>query len=113
MERYDVIIRPIAKASMNNIADYIADYIMAVLKAPEAADDTVRTIRKAILSLDFMPQRYAVLPEDFLEKEGVRRMQVRNYFVYFTVNEENKLVNILDVMYVGRDQRERLEAEEE
>ena len=108
METYDVIIWSAAKASMNDIADYI----MTVLKAPEAADDTVLTIRKAIRDLNFMPQRYAILPEDFLEKEGIRRMQVRNYFVYFNVDEANMRVNILDVLYVGREQRENFEAEE-
>lgn len=108
METYDVIIWSAAKASMNDIADYI----MTVLKAPEAADDTVLTIRKAIRDLNFMPQRYAILPEDFLEKEGIRRMQVRNYFVYFNVDENNKRVNILDVLYVGREQRENFEAED-
>ena len=108
METYDVIIWSAAKASMNDIADYI----MTVLKAPEAADDTVLTIRKAIRDLNFMPQRYAILPEDFLEKEGIRRMQVRNYFVYFNVDEDNKRVNILDVLYVGREQRENFETEE-
>ena len=108
METYDVIIWSAAKVSMNDIADYI----MTVLKAPEAADDTVLTIRKAIRDLNFMPQRYAILPEDFLEKEGIRRMQVRNYFVYFNVDENNMRVNILDVLYVGREQRENFEAEE-
>ena len=108
METYDVIIWSAAKASMNDIADYI----MTVLKAPEAADDTVLTIRKAIRDLNFMPQRYAILPEDFFEKEGIRRMQVRNYFVYFNVDEANMRVNILDVLYVGREQRENFEAEE-
>ena len=35
-------------------------------------------------------------------------MQIRNYFVYFNVDEVNKRVNILDVLYVGREQREQL-----
>ena len=109
MRTYNVIIEPDAENALSEILSYIS----GVLKSPESAENTLNSLLKGINSLDFMPQRYAVLPEDFLEKEGVRRMQVRNYFVYFSVDEENKLVNVLDVLYVGREQRERFEAEEE
>ena len=109
METYKVIVDPDAEKSLNDIFMYILNN----LRSPESAENTSYALLKAINSLDFMPQRYAVLPEDFLEKEGIRRMQVRNYFVYFNVDEANKRVNILDVLYVGREQREQFESEEE
>ena len=108
METYKVIVDPDAEKSLNDIFMYILNN----LRSPESAENTSYALLKAINSLDFMPQRYAALPEDFLEKEGIRRMQVRNYFVYFNVDEDNKCVNILDVLYVGREQRENFEAEE-
>ena len=104
MEKYEIIVDPDAEKSLNDIFLYILND----LKSPESAENTSHALLKAIRGLDFMPQRYAVLPEDFLEKEDVRRMQVRNYFVYFNVDESNKRVNILDVLYAGREQRERL-----
>lgn len=107
METYKIIIQPQAEKALNDIAYYIA----VTLKSSEAAKNTVRAIRKGIFSLDFMPQRYAVLPEDFLKKEGIRRMHVRNYFVYFGVDETQKRVTVLDVLYVGREQREQLETD--
>lgn len=109
METYEVIISPDALKSL----DDITDYILTVLMSPEAADNTYSAIYKAINGLDFMPQRYAVLPEDFLEKTGVRRMQVRNYFIYFHVDEHQKQVNIIDVLYVGREQRDSFDPAEE
>lgn len=108
MEKYKIDYTLGAKVDIRNIAAYIQN----VLKSPQAAESTVSAITKSVSGLDFMPQRYAILPEDFLEKEGIRRMQVRNYFVYFNVDENNKRVNILDVLYVGREQRENFEAEE-
>lgn len=109
METYNVTVEPNAENSITGISDYISDE----LKAPDAADNTVKAILKAIRGLDFMPQRYAVLPEDFLEKTGVRRMQVRNYFIYFHVDEYQKQVNIIDVLYVGREQRDSFDPAEE
>lgn len=109
METYNVTVEPNAENSITSISDYISDE----LKAPDAADNTVKAILKAIRGLDFMPQRYAVLPEDFLEKAGVRRMQVRNYFIYFHVDEHQKQVNIIDVLYVGREQRDSFDPAEE
>ena len=104
MEKYEIIVDPDAEKSLNDIFQYILND----LKSPESAKSTSYALLKAIHGLDFMPQRYAVLPEDFFEKKGVRRMQVWNYFVYFNVDESNERVNILDVLYVGREQREQL-----
>ncbi len=109
MEKYKIDYSFGARIDLINIAAYIQNE----LKSPHAADNTVNAIIKAVSDLDFMPQRYAVLPEDLLEREDVRRMQVRNYFVYFSVDEDEKRVNILDVLYVGREQREQLGAGEE
>lgn len=109
METYEITYTFDAK---NDIKD-IAAYIKNVLKSPLAAESTVRAITRAVSGLDFIPQRYAVLPEDFLEKAGVRRMQVRNYFIYFHVDEYQKQVNIIDVLYVGREQRDSFDPAEE
>ena len=38
-----------------------------------------------------------------LVSEGIHRMRVNNYYVYFWIDEENNIVDILAVMYVARD----------
>lgn len=109
MEMYKISVLPRAIKSLINIEDYIFEK----LRSPEAAENTVTAISKAINGLDFMPQRYATLPGDFLERDNVRRMQVKKYFVYYSIDEDTKIVNILDVMYVGREQREQLSDSED
>ena len=42
-------------------------------------------------------------------KLGFRKIRVKNYYIYFWVNEDRKEVQILAVIYVRRDQAKQLE----
>ncbi len=42
-------------------------------------------------------------------KLGFRKIRVKNYYVYFWVDENRKEVQILAVIYVRRDQAKQLE----
>lgn len=104
MERYNIFITQDAENALKSIGDYIT----VSLRSPIAAINTLHALRNGIFALDFMPQRYAILPEDLSEKEGIRRMQVKNYFIYFNIDEKQKNVIIVDVIYVGMEQKEQL-----
>lgn len=39
---------------------------------------------------------------------GFRRIRVKNYYVYFWVNDDAKEVNIIAVIYARRDQVQQL-----
>lgn len=41
---------------------------------------------------------------------GFRKIRVKNYYIYFWVNDDTKEVNIIAVIYVRRDQAEQLES---
>ncbi len=41
--------------------------------------------------------------------EGVRRMRVKNYYVYFWIDEENSKVQVTSIIYAARDQAVQLE----
>ncbi|WP_080572227.1 hypothetical protein [Gardnerella vaginalis] len=42
-------------------------------------------------------------------KLGFRKIRVKNYYIYFLVDENRKEVQILAVIYVRRDQARQLE----
>ena len=42
----------------------------------------------------------------------IRRMLFKNLFVYYRIDEENKKVIILNVIYAGRDQLKALSEQE-
>ncbi len=78
-------------------------YIGSELAAPTAAEDRIRRIRNRIGTLDFFPERFAVImciPETNIP---VHRMSVDHFNVYFSVGLLCKTVGILRILYGGRD----------
>lgn len=86
----------------------IADYIGVKLNNPEAADRLSETIVSTIEKLTEMPYRYPIdspaasFTVNPLKME-YRKMVVRNYLVFYWVNEEKQHVTIARVIYSGRN----------
>ena len=85
---------------MKNIRDYIAQKLLA----PEAAKNTVQRLGTVMASLSQMPKRVPLIEEEPWRSEGVRVRAVRNFLIYFWVNEAEKTVQIIAVIYARRDQ---------
>ena len=85
----------------------IADYIGVKLNNPEAADRLSENIVSMIDNLAEMLYRYpiyyplAAFPIKPLKME-YRKMVVKNYLVFYWVNEEKQRVTIARVIYGGR-----------
>ena len=103
-DSYSVEITPYAEYALREIGQYIA----VNLQSSQNAISTLSAIRKEIRSLCFMPARIALTPDEPWRTEGIHRMQVNHFYVYFWINEEKKLVLITNVVYVGRDQKAQL-----
>lgn len=80
-------------------------YIAEILKEPASAQRIYFSIRDAVLSLDEMPERYAVIDEPWLADLGIRKMPVENYLVFYQAEQENALVTVLRVLYNRREWR--------
>lgn len=76
-------------------------YISKVLLEPVVARCWSDRIKKEILTLDHMPLRYPLVDEDPWRTEGVRKMSVENFIVYYWVNEETTTVWITAIE-IGR-----------
>ena len=105
MEPYEIIITPDAEDDLVGLRNYIAD----VLLASDTARSYIRTIRKEIASLSELPARYKPVDDEPWHSRGVRRIIANNFFVYYRIDEENKKVFILNVIYARRDQLRVLE----
>lgn len=90
----------------------IFTYISRTLKAPEAADRLLGEVEKNILSLNYMPKRVALISEEPWRSHGIHKMPVKNFNIYFTVNDKLKEVIIIAVIYGKRDQLEQLKLTE-
>ena len=100
MKQYTVMLTTQAS---NQILEY-ASYIQNELLNPQAARKFVKDLREAIAGLDTMPQRHPQLEEEPWRSQGVRKIIVRGYLVYFWINEQTAMVHVVAVIYGRRDQ---------
>ena len=103
-ERYTVRITQPAQQQLREIADYIR----FTLQAPNTAIKMLDMLAEEILSLDQFPNRVPLAEEEPWHSQGVHKLPVKNFLVYFWVDEETKQVHVIGVIYGRRDQRHQL-----
>ena len=79
-------------------------YISKILLEPETARKWADTLQCEIKKLDTMPSRYPLTEEEPWRTKGIRKMPVKNFLVYYLVDEEKKTVWVTAVIYGRRDQ---------
>jgi len=79
-------------------------YISKVLQASTVAKHWAARIKKELASLSTMPARYPLTEEEPWHTEGVHKMSVENFLVYYWIDEEKKIVWITAIVYARRDQ---------
>ena len=97
----------ITKQALNQMQD-IVDYISSELLAPVAADRLLDKMEEVIKSLSLYPGKYALIEEEPWRSEGIRKIVVKNFLVYFWIDEANENVQITAVIYSKRDQISQL-----
>ena len=105
MDEYEVRITRQAREHLREIRRYIE----CKLQSPLAAKNILLAIRNKIQSLARMPRRVHLTPEQPWHDSGVRRDRVNNYYLYFWIDEDNKKVQVIGVIYVRREQSKQLE----
>lgn len=99
MSSYIIDITKPAEADLYNIGRYIANELLE----PELANKVISTIGNAILSLEEMPYRNSLVRDERLSQQGIRRILIENYIGFYIINEEDKKVTIIRVLYSRRD----------
>ena len=97
---YEVRVTTQAQEQLREIRDYIANELFA----PDAAQNTLRLLAFAMATLAHMPRRVRLVDEEPWRSEGVRMKAVKNYLMYFWIDEEKKPVQVFAVIYARRDQ---------
>ena len=96
---YQVIISEVAEDDMVSIGQYISNE----LHAPDAAANLLDEMDKQILSLEQIPNRFSIVSDEGLARRGIRSIPVKNYLVFYVVDEATKTVIIARVLYSKRN----------
>lgn len=99
MEKYNVLIDTEAEKDLIGILTYITE----TLKEPRVAARIFHSIREQILSLDQMPNRYAVIAEEPYATMGVRIFPVENYMAFYYVDDLKRTVHVFRILYNRRE----------
>ncbi len=104
MNVYDVRVTTQAQEQIRDIAYYIA----VTLHAPDAAQAMVDDLDEVFETISQNPERQFLVEQEPWHNEGVRKIKVKNYLVYFWIDVENAAVQVTGVCYAKRDQKKFL-----
>ena len=101
---YKVMISAQAEEDLRSIFEYIA----YDLHSAKNAIGQLRRLEENITSLDQVPERYRLYESEPWRERGLRVLPVDNYLVFYIPDRESGIVNIIRVMYGGRNVEEQL-----
>lgn len=101
---WDIVYTAQARQDLRDIYEYIA----LELLAPETTTGQTQRIMKTIRSIGEMPMRHQLYGEEPWNSRGIRFLPVDNYLIFYLPEESQNTVNIIRIMYGGRDVRRQL-----
>ena len=99
MTKYKVDVSEPAESDIMDIVRYIASQ----LSAPISAFRMMEILEEAMESLSDLPQRCPLIVDERLSQMGYRKLIVKNYVVFFSIDEMNKVVDVERILYGRRD----------
>ena len=105
---YLLNIKDAAEEDILNTVKYIAD----VLKAPTAANNLLDEIERHEGILESTPKIYPFVPDEYLSQKGLRFTMIKNYIMFYTINEDEKIVTVIRFLYGRRDWKNILRTDE-
>ena len=100
---YKVVYLPTARKQLEDAVMYIA----IDLCAPDTAMNLADEVDQAVQKLKEMPYRFPIYHTLYAMKREIRFFPVKNYNVYYVIDEDSKTVEILRVLHrlQNRDHR--------
>ncbi len=82
---------------------YIVRYIYAQFSSPTTALKMMDAIEEAIVGLWDMPKKHPLVSDDRLNALGYRKLLVKNYIVFFSIDDKSNTIDVERILYARRD----------
>ncbi len=99
MTKYKVIIELPAQKDLRTVFRYITD----TLKEPTNAARIYKSIKEQILTLAQMPLRHNLVQDEQFAAMGIRKLPIENYLAFYIVNDEEREVHVLRILFNRRE----------
>ena len=99
METYDV---RYSQSAENDLLDIFL-YITMELSEPSVALSLLDIIDRKIEDLSSLPHRCPLVDDERLAAIGYRKLHIKNYIAFFTIDDTTQTVYIERILYARRD----------
>lgn len=99
--KYSVKLTPLANQDLNDIYSYI----FRDLSARDAANNILDSIETKVMQLKYFPYANSFVRDEFLKNKGYRRIIIDNCVAFYLVDEVDKQVVVMRILY-GRQKYE-------
>lgn len=103
-DKYRLKFTPIAEDDLDEIFRYVDEQLVA----PQAADNLLDELERQIMRLCDFPYCGSAAESKMLADKGYRKLVVKNYVAFYLVDELEKQVVIMRVLYGSRQYEELL-----
>lgn len=99
MKHYKILVSKTYHKDLKDIINYISHN----LEAPFTSSNLLNEIESTILGLSTMPHRYELVNDTYLHHKEFRKCLVKNYIIFYKVNEESKIVMIHRILHTRQN----------
>ena len=103
--KYSVNITDIAEEDILSKVKYISN----ILKNPVAANNLLDEIERYEEILENTPNIFSYVSDNNLAKKGLKFIVIKNFLMFYTVNENDKSVTVIRFLYGRRDWKNLLQ----
>lgn len=104
MEKYKIQLSINAKNDYKRIVSYIKNEILE----PSVANKYAEMINSKIQTLEYLPQKYSVIDDEVIKKLEFRKLVIKNYIVFYRINEKEKTVEVHRILFSASDWIDKL-----
>ena len=99
MDKYKIELSDEADQDFVDIVWYIKNKLLE----PGIAENYANLMEKQIKTLEYSPERYAVIDRESIRHYNLRKLVIKNYIAFYRVNADEKIVNVERILYGGMD----------
>ena len=93
--KYKIELSIKAKNDLKNIILYINND----LKEFSIAQKYILIFKKTIKKLEYFPQKFAIIDDILLKEFKIRKIQIKNFIIFYTISDEKPIVTITRILY--------------
>ena len=83
--------------------DSVYHYIKENLEAPKAAENLMKELKEKLIYLKDNPFTRSYVQDKFLANIGFRSLEVKNFTVFYIVDQKRNKINLIRFLYNKRD----------